>query len=106
MKEGSREEMDQHIQKMREDAEQERRERRQASHTTFVGTLIQSAEGGAKMIHQVTKPTPWRGGATPFSTPEGDANEGELELSFMSGPHIGQLVKRYRIKISLRRIKS
>ena len=50
--------MDQHIQKMREDAEQERRERRQASHTTFVAKLIQSADAGAKMIHQVTKPTP------------------------------------------------
>ena len=39
-------------------------------------TLIQSAEGGRKREHQVTKPTRWREGATLFRTLEDYAVEG------------------------------
>ena len=53
-----------------------RRERSQASHKTYVEKLILSAQGGAKMLHQVAKPSLWRGGASLFLMPEKDAAEG------------------------------
>ena len=53
-----------------------RRERRQASHEASVERLILSVQVGAKMLHQATKPSLWRGGASLSLTPEKDAAEG------------------------------
>ena len=53
-----------------------RRERRQAGHRASVERLIFGPQGGAKMLHQVAKPSLWRGGASLFLTPEKDAAEG------------------------------
>ena len=53
-----------------------RRARRQASQKASVQRLILGAQGGAQMLHQVTKPSLWRGGASLFLTPEKDAAEG------------------------------
>ena len=100
MKEGSGEEMDLHIQKMREDAEQESQERRLASHTTFVEQIIKARKEELKMLHQVTGPTPWRGGATLFRTPEEDAAEGaRIGTKFQEWYCIGKLVKSFWIQI-------
>ena len=40
------------------------------------GEIDPQAEGGVKTLHQVSKPTPWRGGATHSRTTEEDAAEG------------------------------
>ena len=41
-------------------------EDRSASHKTFVGKLSVNAEDGARMLHQITRPTVWRGSASLF----------------------------------------
>ena len=42
---------------------------RSAGQQTFVEKLCVSAEGGTQMLHQITKPTLWRGCASLFKNP-------------------------------------
>ena len=51
MKEGTIDEME------RQEAMQETRQRNGKCHAAFVVKLVASGEGGAKMLHQVAKPT-------------------------------------------------
>ena len=102
MKDGSREEMDLHILRIKEGAEQERKGKWQESHEAFVEKLIQSAEGGAKVFHQVPEPTPGEEGQhSSRRLKKMRLRVREFELSFKSGPSIGKLEKRCRLKISL-----
>ena len=55
MEDGSSEEMNLHIQKIREGAEGEKKT---STSCGFVDKLIHSTEGGTKILRQVTKPTP------------------------------------------------
>ena len=53
-------------------------ERRQATHLKLI-----NADGGAKMLHQVTKPTPRRTGASVFAVLEEDAvEEARIRVKF------------------------
>ena len=76
MREGSTGELGKHIENMTQGAKQQRKERRQASYTEFGQKLVRSAEGGAKVLHSVTKSTPLRGGAMIFQTLEEHAAYG------------------------------
>ena len=64
MKEGAADEVQQCITNMSWEARQQRLEDRSVSHKTLVERLRVSAEGEAKMPHQITKPTLWRGEAS------------------------------------------
>ena len=61
---GTADEMEQYITKMAEEARQPRLECRIVSHKTCVEKMCKSAEGVAKMLHQITEPAPWRAGAS------------------------------------------
>ena len=57
-------------------------EDRSVSHKTFVEKLCVCAEGRAKLLHQITKPYPLRGGAS-VAIPQEDAeNEAGLQAEF------------------------
>ena len=51
-------EMEQYIATVTLEARQQGLEDRSVSHNAFVEKLCVCAEGGAKMLHQITKPTP------------------------------------------------
>ena len=72
-KEGAADEMEQYTTKMSWEARQQRLEEMSVSQRTFVERLCVSAEDEAKMLHPITEPTPWRGGASLFKIPEEDA---------------------------------
>ena len=43
--------------------EEERTKRKRLEqHKVWVGKLLDSAEGGSSMLHNITEPRPWRGG--------------------------------------------
>ena len=85
--------MDQNILKMRKLPSKAGR-KIQARHAAFfVGKWILSAEGGgAKILHQVTEPTPWTGGLKLFRTPEEDATEdARIAIKFQGWSKRGQV---------------
>ena len=84
-----------------------RRERRQASHRASIKSFILSAQGGATMLHQVAKPSLWRGGASLFLTPEKDAAEGNRTgVKFNGWREHWQEVKNIRNSKDHWRVKS
>ena len=66
MKEDSAEEIGQYIHKLNVEAQNESKYKRQVCLAAFVEQLMRYDAGGGKLLHQVTKPSPWRGGANDF----------------------------------------
>ena len=49
------------------------KEKMEEMHQHKVAQMIKSAEGSAGLLHEITKPTPWRGGAQILEKEEEDA---------------------------------
>ena len=61
----------------------QRLEDKSVGHETCVEKQCVNAEVGAKLIHQITGPTTWRGGASSLKTSEEDAeNEAGVKVKF------------------------
>ena len=68
--------MEHYIAKMPQESRQQRLE------FPFVSKLCVSAEGGVKKRHQITRPIPWRGSASLFTTKEDAEHEAGIKVYY------------------------
>ena len=61
MREGNAEEIGQYIHKLNVEAQSGRKHRRHTCRAAFIEQLLRCGAGGGKLLHQVTKLSPWRG---------------------------------------------
>ena len=70
----------------------------EAEHQTFVSRMTASADGGASLLHKITKPTAWRGGVQILKEEEEDATSEEKRKKWAKHWHCGAKVQDLRDK--------